>query len=165
MGDNARGPIFANWLVRHFSPEDYPRVADLAGGKGKVSRELVRCGYKPVVFDCRKESQRGKQYSRRKRNLEKEKFRPKEFDLVVGMHPDAITWHVIRLASEAKANFAVVPCCIMFPYRKPTPEGFGFGQWLNWLKTEANKMGFEVSQFTLPIHGKNTVLMGQRKKA
>jgi hypothetical protein len=163
MGDNARGPIFAEWLTTQFAPEQYARVADLAGGKGKVSRELVRHGYKPVVFDCRKASQKGKQYSRRKRNLEKETFKPREFDLIVAMHPDEITWHAIRLASEARTPFVIVPCCIKFPYRKETPEGWHFGMWLNWLKSEGNKMGFEVSQFKLQMHGKNTVLVGRPK--
>lgn len=160
MGDNRRAQVFTDWLVKNFPPAKYPRVADLAGGKGKVARELQKAGYNPVVFDCRKESQRGKKYQRRKRDLEKEKFRPKDFDLVIGMHPDEITYHVIRLAKETGSPFAVVPCCIKPPKCKPNLQIDSFGQWLNWLRQEAMNMGFRVQQTDLRMHGKNTVLYG-----
>lgn len=162
MGDNRRAHVFANWLVTNFSPEHYPRVADLAGGKGKVSRELEKHGYQPIVFDRRKESQQGKKYRRRKRDLQAHHFKKGEFDLVIGMHPDEITWHVIRLDHENKSPFVVVPCCIKPPKQKSGIQIDTFRQWLNWLRQEAINMGFSVQQTTLNIKGKNILLYGTK---
>ena len=162
MGDSARGEVLAEWLRRRFPPDRFRRVADLAGGKyAPVSKELVRLGYHVKLFDVRRGTKGSKRYIRVRKDVEAMKVRPGDFNLVVGMHPDECTWHVIRLAREANVPFAVVPCCIKFPYGKVAPEGFGFPQWLGWLRQEAARMGFETEQFMLPIKGKNVLLVGK----
>jgi hypothetical protein len=162
MGDSARGEVFSDWLRCHFPPDRFRRVADLAGGKyAPVSKELARLGYNVKLFDVRRGTKGSKRYIRVRKDVEAMKVRPGDFNLIVGMHPDECTWHVIRLAREANAPFAVVPCCIKFPFGKPTPETFGFPQWLWWLRQEATRLGFRVEQTTLPIKGKNILLVGK----
>jgi hypothetical protein len=160
MGDSKRAPIFTAWLVKRFPPGRFPMVADLAGGKGGLSYELAAEGYRPTVFDTRRRASARKYPPFLRRDVDFLHFAPKEFDLVVGMHPDEATWHVIRLAHETRSPFAVVPCCVMLPEEKRGKIIMSFDQWLNWLRQQAINLGFVVEQGQLKMSGKNDILWG-----
>lgn len=89
---------------------------------------------------------------------------PRDYDLVVGMHPDGATDHIIKYAARHRVPFIVCPCCIV-----PSAAAFWgrhtFGDWNMHLTKLARDGGFAVEQFVLPMHGRNIVLVGRPKKA
>lgn len=156
VSDRHRAAIFATWIEKQFPPRKHSRVADVAGGTGELSLWLARIGYEPMVYDRRK-GKRLKGVSRVRCDVADLRFAPGQHDVVVGMHPDIATWHVIRLAFEARCPFAVVPCCAVCPEHKKRPAG---QTWTSWLGSEAYKFGFRTWWGTLDMRGMNKVLKG-----
>lgn len=150
MGDPRRFLKFSLFVSDHF-PDRNLRIADVAGGKGYLQSELRRLGYKDVVsFDRR----------RRNANPNRQKFyryeffdgnnHQGEFDLVLGMHPDDGTDHIIDYSNKNNVPFAVCPCCIRpsaIPYDRNVP-------WIDHLLNFANG----AKSAKIEITGKNIVL-------
>ena len=157
MGDSLRGVIFGHWVRKQFPPHHFPRVADIAGGTGILSSELKYFGYHCTVFDVKRGKDKG--YQRVEADVENLKFEPKAFDLVLGLHPDQATFHIIRLAKEAGVPFAIVPCCVMPPteYQHLT---FTEREWECWLIRQAHQAGFATFLARLQMRGKNLAIKG-----
>lgn len=155
VGDSRRALVFADWVLRQFPRAK--RVADIAGGSGELATWLTRCGYEVTTFDLRPTRKLPCRAVRC--DVSDLHFKPGQFDLVVGMHPDGATWHVIRLASEAGVPFAVVPCCAI-----PPPGMKWYGRWPQWLATQAGQFGFETWTTELHMGGEHTVIKGWPSK-
>lgn len=123
MGDRCRFAILASFIERNFPPSRFPRVADVAGGTGMLSLELLRLGYRATVIDpprsglpkgVRKQERKGALKSGR---LLTPMFDNKpvgqadlsDFDLLVGLHPDEATEPLVYLAQQTPV--VLVPCC------------------------------------------------------
>lgn len=162
VNDKRRFPVFADF-IRKTWPEART-VADVAGGRGKLSYYLREHGFDPSIIDrrdahlpgwmrktLRKQSvERGRlvEIPRIVGNVQDVDLRP--FDVVVALHPDAATEHTVRAALELDKDFAVVPCCV-FPM-----DGIRRSQedWRGYLAS----LSADMQTATLPIGGDNLVL-------
>lgn len=159
MGDSRRFDLFAKVVANNFPPEKFSRVADVAGGAGYLGIALKERGYgKVILFDKRKKHVRAKGIDFRYQYFGPSVKDP--FDILVGMHPDEATDVIIVEAARRKIPFAVCPCCV-----KPTAKPY-FGQhtyklWVEHLKRLAIQLEFKLMETTLPMNGKNIVLVGR----
>jgi hypothetical protein len=163
MGDSRRFNLFAKFIKDNFPPEKYPKVADIAGGKGYLQTALRSYGYNVTTFDKRK-GRRNRpnrfqyQYRYFDRNIEE------EFDLLVGMHPDEATDVIIAEAARRKTPYAVVPCCV-----KPTVSNiefrnaYNYTNWIKHLKNFAAKLNLTANEAYLRMTGKRLVLYGSTR--
>ena len=166
MGDDRRFSVLADFVRRNFPPERLPRVADVAGGTGLLTLELLRRGYKPVVIDPRRSGlPKSIRKQERKAALKTGKFlrpiflnRPvgqadlADFDLLVGLHPDEATEPLAELAAEKPV--VLVPCC---------NKGFGIASHGSPNATETvrriwKRLRLDWRETLLPMTGKNVVL-------
>jgi hypothetical protein len=155
MGDKRRFIIMAKWIRNQFPVQKFKNVADIAAGTGELSYELRAHGYNCICFDKRKKRIKNRLIHIRK-NIKDLHFKEGEFDVAVGLHPDGATEAVIRLAYEAKAPFAIVPCCVM-PEKELKMNEI---EWRNHLKVLAMKRGFSVYTTRLDMRGRNTIIKG-----
>jgi hypothetical protein len=160
--DGRRFRVFAEFI--HKTYPQVHRVADVAGGHGGVSFHLYRFGYAATIIDERDVHLPG----RLKRVLRKESVKqgriveiPRlvkrvqdvdlgSYDLIVALHPDEATEHVVRAGIEHGKDFAVVPCCV-FPLdgvRRSREE------WREYLIS----LSPDIKTAQLPIDGANVVL-------
>ena len=146
MGDGNRASIFAKFMSRNFQP---CRVADIAGGRGGLSKELKKHHFISVVIDpCR-----GQEKNTVKIFQKVENVSLKNFDLLVGMHPDEATEYIIKEGLRLGKAFAVVPCC------SHAKDGLkkSFTQWIKYLKS-LEPFKDEIRITVLKMGGKNLVL-------
>ena len=162
VNDSRRFPAFASFIHQTYPAAN--RIADVAGGNGRLSFYLRELGFEATVIDSRDTNLP----NRMRRMLRKESIRkgklasiPKiinkvededlsEFDLLVALHPDEATEHVIRMAIALNKDFAVIPCCV-FPI-----DGIkrSHDDWRDYLTTIA-----PLTQTAyLPIEGDDVVL-------
>lgn len=143
-----------------FPPTHYPRVADIAGGKGYLRLALSERGYDCTTFDHRRTYVRGhgKQVYRWFSPAIKD-----HFDLLVGLHPDEATDVIILEAARRKMPFMICPCCIK-PYAAPFNGSYRSANWIKHLETLAVNNGFVVDYRTLRMNGKSLVLIGRPKR-
>ena len=166
MGDKRRFSVLADFIVRNFPPSRFPAVADIAGGTGMLSLELLHRGYSTTVIDPRKSGLSHKVRKREKKRALKtgRLLQPtyirspicetdlSEFDLLIGLHPDEATEPIARAARERPV--VLVPCCSKdfgitshgSPNATETVRRIWRGMKINWRET------------LLPITGKNVVL-------
>jgi len=162
MGDSRRFDLFAKVIRNNFPVDRYSIVADVAGGKGYLQTALRSYGYEVITFDQRRKKQNkpGKfKYQYRWFNSTVNK----EFDLLVGMHPDEATDVIIIEAARRNVPFVICPCCV-----KPCAEIYwGKHSYLDWivhLKKLARRHGFSITESILKMNGKNIVLIGRKSK-
>jgi hypothetical protein len=137
MGDERRGQIFAQFIVKQFPKAQ--RVLDVAGGKGQVAR-----------FE-------GRAHPRIKyiKGWFTEDSEMPDCDVVVGMHPDEATAEIVLYAVKHRLPFAVVPCC-----RKGRhSENVNYPGWLAKLRSLA--CGYDTYEAGLKMRGMNTVVVGK----
>ena len=162
MGDKARFPVFADFLVGTF--EGVSRVADVAGGGGYLSIELSRRGLISTVVDPRRTGlprrvkkgfhkiARAGGFAGTFNRIEEpiESVELASYDLLVGMHPDGATESIVRAAVLHQKPFAVVPCCVF------ASDGMhrSFDEWLVFLVSLAP--GSRI--VSLPFGGPNQVV-------
>lgn len=53
MGDSQRFKVFAKEISQKFPLKKYKTIADIAGGKGYLNKELTKKGYKVITFNKR----------------------------------------------------------------------------------------------------------------
>lgn len=174
MGDDRRFEVLAEFVARNFPSARFPRVADVAGGTGMLSMELLRRSYSPTVIDPRRSGlpKRVRKQERKSALKTGRLLRPKflnvevveadlsEFDLLVGLHPDEATEPLARLATQKPV--VLVPCC-----------NKGFGVMSHGSPNAADtvrriwkSLGVPYRETLLPITGKNVVLWtGERSLA
>ena len=104
MGDPQRFELFAEHIQRYYSPGI--RIADVAGGKtGELNKVLSNKGYVVTTIDpAFRPDSRVTGWS-----MHYTEELAREFDLVVGLHPDEATEEIIYSATHRP--IIVVPCC------------------------------------------------------
>jgi hypothetical protein len=83
-----------------------------------------------------------------------------EFDLLVGLHSDEATDHIIVEAARRRIPFVIVPCCVK-PSAIPYRLSHSRVEWLTHLTREAQYRGYEVTMNCLRMNGRNEVLVGK----
>lgn len=164
MGDRRRHVEFAALIARNFPNRD-ARIADVAGGKGYLRAELHRLGYHKVeTWDRCKASSRRTHRQGYHHALFDYRAAP-AYDLVVGMHPDGGTDHIIMYGKTRRVPFAVCPCCVI---PSAVPYGGVIGpatwradnhEWTAHLLRLARCMDTFVT--ALPIKGRNAVIVAR----
>lgn len=156
MGDSRRFDLFAKLIRKNFSPEFYPKVADIAGGKGYLQSALKDLGYTVTTFDKRRKRVLRSQYQYRffDKNVKE------EFNLLVGMHPNEATDVIIVEASKRGIPFVICPCCV-----KPSAVVYwgkhSYKEWTKHLKKLAKERGYRITEADLPMNGKSLCLIGR----
>jgi hypothetical protein len=160
MGDIRRFDCMAKLIARQFSEYKERDIADVAGGKGFLREALQKIGYRRVnvIEESRrcKKSLPGDKWKRFRYDA-KEKY-----SLVIGMHPDEATDHIVLYAVRNNVPFVVCPCCV-----KPSAVPFDqvnshYARWCKHIANLAVKT-HNIMELTLPITGPNTVLVGRPK--
>ncbi|HNV68342.1 MAG TPA: hypothetical protein PKO06_01495 [Candidatus Ozemobacteraceae bacterium] len=144
MADKLRFEVFARFLVERFGA---CRIYDVAGGMGRLNQELTHLGCRVTTFDSRHKHLEVT-YDQREFALDV----PCDCDLVVGLHPDAATRVIIEYAGQHRVPCAVVPCC--------SDNSMSYKPWMRYLATLAEGVGLQVTEATLPLTGRNRVLLG-----
>jgi hypothetical protein len=162
MGDSRRFSQFAevianNWPASHF-------VADVAGGKGLLQAALRRRSFTNIVsWDKRHKYAKGNRARMYRYGLFDYRSAPRDYDLVVGMHPDQGTDHIVSYAVKHRKPFAVCPCCVL-PSAQPYGGTAGYAQWCDHLIRMAESARFDVNVTLLPMTGRNVVIVGRPLK-
>jgi len=158
MGDARRFDIFADIIAEKFPDYRKARIADVAAGKGYLQAALRQRGFREIVSWDRRKSFAGPRSIYRYGLFD---HRTSEnFDLVVGMHPDEATDHIVTYGRKRKIPWIVCPCCV-----RPSAAEFGSGandywRWLAHLRTIGGGPA-RVKTLTIPIRGRNVVLVGE----
>jgi hypothetical protein len=129
----------------------------VAGGKGYLNLALREQGFQKVVT-----------FDKRHKVVQKIDYRyawfddkvEEEFDLLVGLHSDEATDHIIVEAGRRRIPFVIVPCCVK-PSAIPYRASHGRVEWLTHLTREAQARKFEVTICRLRMNGRNEVLVGK----
>lgn len=161
MGDSRRFDLFADLIAKGF-PDLSIRIADVAAGKGHLKAALYRHGYRSVTaWDRRR--QLAKARSGQKYELFDFRYAPRDYRLVVGMHPDEASDHIILYAVRHKVPFAICPCCVK-PSAAPFDGPANFTQWFRHLRRLAEIGNMTVEDHHLKMDGKNAVLIGRPRR-
>lgn len=139
-------------LVEATFPDKSMRILDVAGGKGQTQAALRRAGYENVVsVDTRTKYASGRPNYRYGAFDWREPL--DEVDLLVAMHPDEATDHVLLAAKHNRVPCVVVPCCI-----KPSATTYHLNDRAGWM-AHLRRLLPEAEQQSLPIHGCNAALV------
>jgi hypothetical protein len=156
LGDPSRFRVFAKYIAAEFGPE--ARIADVAGGKGKLRASLHLLGYRSVTtIDTRRHLARGRRGEAYR--LFDWRSEPGAYDLVVGMHPDQATDHLILFAGKHRVPAMVCPCCVLPSAAPYGGARWGYGDWLHHLKSLAAGRGLSVRHVRMPFGGRNDLLI------
>lgn len=165
MGDPARFERFAEFIARNVT-DRRARIADVAAGKGALTFALLRHGFSHVV-PFEPEPRRGGQVTRL--GMRVECFEPsfaRDFDVLVGMHPDEATDCILCAAAEHGTLAIVRPCCpkpSAWPYAGARRwDTSSFDAWETHLVQASTERGLSVWETSLPIRGRNHVLVAGR---
>jgi len=159
VGDARRFDLMAG-LVAYEFPDRNLRIADAAGGKGYLSIALVQRGFRDVtMFDRRRTIARKTGAPFRYGGRLFSWTTKEEFGLVVGMHPDEATDHIVMYAANHSVPFVVCPCCIKPDAAVYWGGGREFWTWISHLERLAK--GLVVERRYLRMAGKNLVLIGK----
>ena len=159
MGDSQRFKVFSKEINQKFPTTKYKTIADIAGGKGYLNKELTKKGYRVTTFDKRNNNTTGVTF---KKQFFNEKS-PGKYDLLVGMHPDQATDVIITEAAKRNVPFAIVPCCLM-PCTTHYNGNNSYESWVHHLDMYARRLGFITFKKKIGIEGKNMMLYGIKKK-
>lgn len=157
MGDPARFRLFAD-LIKTEHPDLAAPVADVASGCGKLQAELRRRGYLEIESWDRRprnaKNRRGYRYGRFDY-----RSAPRDYRLVVGMHPDQATDQIVMYAAKHGCPFMVCPCCVL-PSAIRFYGGVDYDKWLRHLEGIAADGGLATHRVALPMAGRNVVISG-----
>lgn len=158
MGDPRRFALFADLIAREF-PETAAHIADVAGGKGYLKAELYRRGFRRVTcWDRRRRLANGRPGQRYQ--LFDYRNAPREYDLVVAMHPDEGTDHALLYSAKHRVPCAIVPCCLT-PSAVPYDGRQTWGSWNAHLVELARARRLRVEVSALPMAGRSVVLVAR----
>jgi hypothetical protein len=110
MGDERRFCVVAEYVEKNFPDVKY--IADVAGGKGYLSRILSRKNYDCELIELREKVVKGVKHR-------KEHFRADMadyYDLLIGLHPDGATRELAKAASIRPV--ILIPCCNFWDDKK-----------------------------------------------
>ncbi len=155
MSDAARFHLMASLISGSFPNYQDARIADVAAGKGYLQAALRQRGYRNIVSIDKRPSFAGPRSVYRYgwfdwRTAEK-------FDLVIGMHPDEGTDHIVLYGRQHGIPWCVCPCCV-----RPSGAEYGAGKndywrWLAHLRRLGGGPSI-VRSVALPMQGRNIVL-------
>ncbi len=150
---SARAVVFAKWVL-----EKYGKVAcilDVAGGKGELSRELLKIGAceRVILVDPRCNVKSFSGLTHMKVCFDSD-FNPNtNIDLVVGMHIDQVTEPAIEWAVAKGVPFAVVPCCVFAELFPRNGNVTNYQELIRWLLEK-----FRCNKDFLPLQGRNIIV-------
>jgi SAM-dependent methyltransferase len=104
-------------IRKEFPKRDFPRVADIAGGDGRMAKRLTKAGYRVTVIDPEESVDR--RY--RKIHVLRRKFLVKDaenFDLLVALSPCGASQKAIRAAKRKPIVFVPCICRSVWPGRR-----------------------------------------------
>ena len=161
MGDPRRFDKMATLIESEFGFDHTVNIADVAGGKGYMRMALLEKGFTRITtIDKRRENAKGRP-GRLYGHFNYETS-PPNYNLVIGMHPDEGTDHIICYAGKYKIPFVVCPCCI-----KPSATVYRgqhkFSLWVDHLLELAHNNDYIVEEHKLKMQGRNLVLIGRPK--
>jgi len=158
MGDSRRFDLFAK-LIKSTFPKARS-IVDVAGGKGYLNLALLDLDYpKVTTYDVRVSGRiKGIEYKTKLFNSSA----ADDYDLIVGMHPDEATDHIIVEAGKRTIPFIVCPCCVK-PSAVPFWGNYNRRNWLSHLLSLAERSGMETTMTTLPMNGRNEIIIGKPK--
>jgi hypothetical protein len=161
MGDKRRFDCFADFIASRVSDKSV-RIADVACGKAYLSWALKSRGFKHISpFELFPRRAAGGLV--RRLGLQVRAFTPeiaKDFDLIVGMHPDEATDICLHGAATNGAMVFVVPCCIRPNQWTYWGARGNYKDWISHLQTRSKEYGMSLNEGTLPINGRSLVLYG-----
>lgn len=156
MGDDNRGMVFAQFIIKNFPKAQY--IMDVASGKGQVARKLANKKRNVIAIEAHPRldgrSHKLIHYKRAWFTSESDIEPP---DLIVGMHPDEATSEIVMYAVKHHIPFAVVPCCVKGRHS----TGLRYQGWLNKLKSLARQSGYSIYEAQLKMTGKNIAIVGK----
>jgi hypothetical protein len=164
MGDPRRFDLFARFVANLVHPSERGdlRVADVAAGKGFLSWALREHGFRRIT-PFEPSPRRGGQV--RRLGIRVHDFLPehaRDFDLVVGMHPDAATDCILAGAATHGALAVVSPCCIRPNAWAYWGNGRSHQEWEEHLVSRSAVEGLHLETGRLKMTGANRVMWGQR---
>lgn len=155
MGDPRRFDRFADLIAQRLSPQ--MSIADVAGGKGYLQAALRQRGFTSITsWDKRKKygaNSRGYRYGWFTHDLKD------QYSAVVAMHPDGGTDHAILYAARNRCPAIVCPCCAVGSAVAYWGSRLSFSAWCEHLEKLGQANGLSVERLTIPIDGRNTVLI------
>lgn len=154
MGDNKRGKIFAQYIIKRFPSIN--NVLDVADGN-LVTANLLCTYYNAIVVVDPKPRKRGKN---NKIKVHKKMFSGNdkyETDLIIGMHPDEATGEIIDFAINNRTPVLIVPCCMKGKYSNRVHNK---EQWVKFLAGILRLRAFDVEINMLHIKGSNLMIVG-----
>jgi hypothetical protein len=155
MGDSRRFDEFAKVIARNI-PKEFS-IADVAGGKGYLQSALRQLGFRNITsWDKRPKNASNRTGYRW--GFFNYKTDP-EYQAVVAMHPDEGTDEALMFACTRKVPAIICPCCV-----KPSAITFWGSHsdsksWMDHLTKVARQHGMDVIWTTIPITGKNHVMI------
>lgn len=154
MGDSRRFDLFARVVARNVGTS--ARVADVAGGKGHLQAALRQLGFSDVTSWDRRPRYAGNRRGYRYGYFDHSTA--PEYDAVVAMHPDEGTDHALLYAAERRVPAVICPCCV-----RPSAAAYAgpgkYHAWVAHLVRLAERGGLAVTATTLPMSGRNDVLI------
>jgi hypothetical protein len=161
VGDPRRFSLLADLIQERFPDTRLP-IADVAAGKGHLKAALYLRGYRKVTaWDRRRKLAKAR--PGQKFQLFDYRNAPRDYRLVLGMHPDEATDQIILYAAKHRVPFVVCPCCTKpsaVPYEGPT----SFSAWANHLRALARGGRMVLEEVELPMGGRNLVLVGRPQR-
>lgn len=167
MGDPRRFDLFARFVANLVPPSERGdmRVADVAAGKGYLSWALREHGFRRITpFEPK--PRRGGQV--RRLGIRAQNFEPghaRDFDLVVGMHPDAATDCILSGAALSGALAVVCPCCVRPNAWSYWGNGRSHAEWRAHLVARSAEAGLPLEVGRLKMNGANCVMWGRPRTA
>jgi hypothetical protein len=159
MGDPRRFDKFADVIFSEFGALTSAPVADVAGGKGGLQGALRARGFSDITSWDKRQKYAG---PRRCYHYGYFDFRsaPRSYGLVVGMHPDEGTDHIVCYAIKHRVPFAVCPCCVK-PSATKYPAEREYRRWCDFLAATAEYGNFRLRRFDMRMHGCAHVILGR----
>lgn len=167
MGDPRRFDLFARFVASLIHPSERGDmlVADVAAGKGYLSWALREHGFRRIT-PFEPAPRRGGQV--RRLGIRVQAFRPehaRDFDLVVGMHPDAATDCILSGAALHGKLVVVCPCCVRPNAWSYWGNGQSHAEWEVHLVDRSAADGLELTVGRLKMNGANRVMWGKGQVA
>lgn len=157
MGDARRFDLFAKMVATQFPCYLERNIADVAGGKGYLQAALRQIGFRHVKSWDKRRGKAHRQAFYRYGHFHW-KLAP-DYDLVVAMHPDEATDHVVMYSASRHIPAIICPCCI-----KPDASTFWNGTYREWCQhLDKLASGMRTQWLTLPMQGRNDVLIMRNK--
>ena len=112
-------------LIRYNFPKgEFPRVVDIAGGKGYMATRLARAGYKVTIIDPESDLKHPKIKVLKRKFLVQD---ADNFDFLVALAPCGASQKAVRAAKRKPILFAPCICRWVWPgNRAPSTEAAAF---------------------------------------